>query len=125
MTNYSKEKGVKELLETNANPRIFMCRYAASGKLLPPNCNLFKTSITNQGIGYSFNVANFWDIFSHTKYTNLFAKIMRPKGYKTKASKEEFYLQNENDQWAYPEEGIISPIRSGPSSRLEVGWHKH
>ena len=126
LTTYIRENGAKKLMESNTNPRIFMCRYAGEGKLLPQNCNLFHTSLTNQGIGYSFNIANFWDIFSHTRYTNLFAKIMRPKGYKTKPSKEEFYLKNEDDQWAYPENGIISPIRSGPTSRLEVCWyHQH
>ena len=124
LTTYIKENGVKKLMETNTNPRIFMCRYSGVDKLLPPNCNLFHMSLTNQGMGYSFNVANFWDIFSHTKYTNMFAKIMRPKGYNTKASKEEFYLKNEDDQWAYPERGIISPIRSGPTSRLEVSWYQ-
>ena len=39
--------------------------------------NIYYFGITNEGIGYTFNNANFWDIFARTNYTKLFAKIMR------------------------------------------------
>lgn len=120
LTRFINKPGVRQLMETNTNPRIFMCKFAKKGLLLPRQCNLFHISLTNQGIGYSFNMANYWDIFTHSRFTDLFAKIMRPKGYKTKPSEEKYYVESEDDHWPYPDEGIISPMHSGPSNSLEV-----
>ena len=80
LTKFSSLK--KDLMEVNINPRVFMCKYAGiTESFTPSGCNLFYTSMTNEGFGYSFNKANFWDIFERTAFTELYAKIMRPKGY--------------------------------------------
>ena len=42
----------KYLMESNTNPRVFMCQYAGKPEILSPwNCNLFHASMTNEGIG--------------------------------------------------------------------------
>ena len=71
-------------MEYNPNPRILMCKYEGGRSEMlpsPKKCQSFHLSITNDGIGYTFNNANFWDIFSRTNYTELYAKIMTPKGF--------------------------------------------
>ena len=71
-------------MEYNQNPRVLMCHYLEGKPLdvmIPEDCQAFKLSITTEGIGYTFNNANFWDMFTITNYTSLFAKIMTPKGF--------------------------------------------
>ena len=108
----------RNLMEYNENPRILMCQYG-EGKpvkiMVPKDCQAFHTSMTNSGIGYTFNNANFWDIFTKTNYTNLFAKIMRPKGFDEKPSDTKV----ENEYSMYPK-NITFPKHSGPFYGLQV-----
>lgn len=118
LTSHTKMGHVGNLMETNYNPRVWMCSYAGNPKLSPKYCNLFRNSMTNDGIGYTFNNANFWDIFSKTNYTKTFAKIMQPKGYKEKRYNLDY--DESDDQWVYPKKGIKFPLQSGPSGGLQV-----
>ena len=66
------------------NPKIPICAYDG----IPENprltnCRLFSRSISNEGLGYTFNGANFWDLYNETLYTRIFADIMFPKGSKS------------------------------------------
>ena len=116
MSKYRKTYKYKKLMDINPNPRVFMCNYASKEKLSPGVCNLFHIAPTNEGIGYTFNNANFWDIFSIGYYTNLFAKIFKPKGYHVEQSiREEGKL--------YPKSGIQFPLQSGLANGLEVSTY--
>ena len=82
--NLTKHEKDRRLMEYNPNPRVLMCQYAggSSDEKPPPfDCDLFHISMTNNGIGYTFNNVNFWDMFSKTTYTEMFSKIMTPKGF--------------------------------------------
>ena len=82
--NLTKFEKQRPLMECNPNPRVLMCQYAggiSNQVLRPGDCDLFHVSMTNNGIGYTFNNVNFWDMFSKTTYTNLFSKIITPKGF--------------------------------------------
>ena len=61
--------------------------------------------MTSDGIGYTFNNANFWDIFRKTKFTKLFAKIMRPKGFDKEPSPHEVDENDHNPHLPYPTNG--------------------
>ena len=78
MTKFESRKQ-RNLLEYNPNPRILMCHYAKDSSIndmmVPKDCQSFHLSMTTQGIGYTFNNANFWDIFAKTNYTKLFGKV--------------------------------------------------
>ena len=103
------------LMETNYNPRVFMCQYDGQPKHLDPKlCNLFYSSMTNEGFGYSFNMVNFWDIFKETSFTQLYSKIMRPKGYNTLPA------PIESRRWVYPGTNLFFPDFSGPAYGLTV-----
>ena len=108
----------RNLMEYNQNPRIFMCQYQ-EGKpvdiMVPKDCQAFYTSMTTAGIGYTFNNANFWDIFTKNNYTNLFAKIMRPKGFEEEA----LDINIDNEYSIYPK-NITFPKNSGPFYDLQV-----
>ena len=119
LTGLRNDKDLFKLMETNLNPRVWLCDYAGEYNIFnPQSCNLFRTSMTNDGFGYTFNNANFWDIYSRTNYTETFAKIMQPKGLKEDKFQQNF---DENDeQWVYPKNGIRFPFISGPSGKLEV-----
>ena len=105
-------------MEYNKNPRILMCQYG-EGKpvkiMVPKDCQAFHTSMTNAGIGYTFNNANFWDIFTKTNYTNLFAKIMRPKGFDEEPSDIKV-----EDEYSMYSKNITFPKNSGPFYGLQV-----
>ena len=113
LSNHKSNKDLYKLMERNVNPRILKCQYAGKGRLWPEYCNLFHFSMTNDGFGYTFNNANFWDIFTQTNYTETYANIMRPKGFK-----EDQSIQSFDD--IYPSKGIRFPLLSGPSGRLQV-----
>ena len=115
MTKFESRKQ-RNVMEYNPNPRILMCHYAKDTSIdmiVPKDCQSFHLSMTTQGIGYTFNNANFWDIFAKTNYTKLFAKVMRPKGFNKKPSPE-------NQTAIYPFQDIHFPLKSGPSYGLQV-----
>ena len=120
--NLTKFPNLKEdLMEVNINPRIFMCQYAGMPKYLIPNaCNSFYSSMTNEGFGYSFNKANFWDIFERTTFTELYAKVMRPKGHNSVPSPIDFDDDDPTQRWVYPMDDIFFPELSGPDYGLTV-----
>ena len=68
----------------NSYAMVLMCPFgnlrAKSISQEMPFCDKISPSFTNEGIGYSFNNANFWDMFINTSYAKTFASIMRPKG---------------------------------------------
>ena len=65
-----------QLLGTNQNARVLMCKYLGEvDHFSPSKCKLFHRSITTEGIGYTFNNANFWNIYSDTEYNVKFASI--------------------------------------------------
>ena len=113
----------RNLMEYNENPRILMCQYG-EGKpvkiMVPKDCQAFHTSMTNSGIGYTFNNANFWDIFTKTNYTNLFAKIMRPKGFDEEPSDIKV-----EDEYSMYSKNITFPKNSGPFYGLKVKIKVH
>ena len=65
--------------------------------------------MTNEGFGYSFNMANFWDIFSKISFNRVFADIMRPKGYDQEPSPSELDENDETQRWVYPKFGVEFP----------------
>ena len=112
---------MRNLIASNTNARIFMCQYAGKPKTLSPsNCNIFYRSITNEGFGYSFNKANFWDIFSKTDYNMKFAEILRPKGFNESASPSPMDEEDDSQRWVYPRNGVLFPETSGPDYGLTV-----
>ena len=95
---------IKFPMTSNSDARIFLCKYAGKPKLWNPwSCDLFFRSITNEGFGYSFNMANFWDIYSNTPFNQKFSHIMRPKGH------NESVMTIDDDTGIYPKEGILYP----------------
>ena len=116
----------RNLMEVNLNPRIYMCQFAGQPKTKSPsNCDMFHPSLTNAGIGYSFNKANFWDIFSQHPYTNLHAKIYRPKGFNWPSSVNDYDENDQTQRWVYPRDNISFPETSGPAYGLEVSTSCH
>jgi hypothetical protein len=98
----------------NYNPRIFMCKYAGvPAEMKPHLCHLFHRSPTDEGIGYSFYDANFWDVYSKSEYNEIYASIMFPKGYNKSASPA-------NMEEVYPTEGILFPETSEPAYGLKL-----
>ena len=112
-TRYPRTKRF-HLTEVNLNPMVYSCNYAERAKSLNNNCTLFHLSLTNDGMGYTFNNANFRDMYSTTSYMDLFSKIMRPKEYKRTRVE-----QIDKDGLTYPK-GIEFTQGSGPTSGLEV-----
>ena len=111
----------RNLMEVNLNPRIYMCQFAGNPISMSPSyCDMFHPSLTNAGIGYSFNKANFWDIFSEHNYTKLHAKIYRPKGFNWPSSVNEYDENDQNQRWVYPRDNISFPETSGPAYGLIV-----
>ena len=106
------------MIGRNLNPRVFMCQYAREPKVMNTyNCDLFQVSLTNGGLGYTFNQADFWDQHSSTWYTEEFAKIYKPKGVK----KSNF--DNGADMkggWRNSTDNIYYPVQSGPENGLTV-----
>ena len=112
--NYANVTNIAPLetafMTSNPNARVFLCKYAAKMETLDPqNCDLFFRSITNEGFGYSFNMANFWDIFSDTFFNRNFSHIMRPKGYDQTPSPAAMEENEDSQSWIYPKQGIHFP----------------
>ena len=103
------------LIKENYNPRLFMCQYAREPEDMHwDNCDLFQVSLTNGGLGYTFNQADFWNIYFPTKYTKEFAKIYLPKGFKSSNSNDNI------DEWSNSKDNIFYPVQSGPENGLTV-----
>ena len=102
---------ISPLVTSNSDARIFLCQYAGIPEQMSPStCDIFFRSITNQGFGYSFNMANFWDIFSKMNYFNKkFSKIMRPKGHDQPSSPMEIDEDDDSQRWVYPKKGVLFP----------------
>lgn len=63
----------------NFNNFIPLCQYAGQPEEMKfENCNLFKRSISNLGLSFSFNTDNFWNIYQSNKYNSIFENIMFP-----------------------------------------------
>ena len=104
----------------NYNPKIPICQY--SGKPQYPtksNCKLFSRSITNEGLGYTFNGANYWCLYHETPYAKAFSNIMYPKeGQHYKDCSLRDGLVD-----AYIDAGARLPESSGPSYGLTIALH--
>ncbi|XP_059089063.1 uncharacterized protein LOC131885143 [Tigriopus californicus] len=63
------------------NPRVFGCQWQGQPEDLDDisRCNLFHRHFTNAGVGYTFNQANFEDMFIPSPYMKLFQKVMNPR----------------------------------------------
>ena len=124
LTKFESRKQ-RNLMEYNSNPRILMCQYPEGKQVddnVPKDCQSFHVSITSEGIGYTFNNANFWDTFRELNYTKLFSKIMRPKGFKKQPSLPYGTDENDmNDRWMYPK-NISFPVKSGHLHGLKVSY---
>ncbi|XP_059083938.1 uncharacterized protein LOC131881175 [Tigriopus californicus] len=84
------------------NPRIFGCQWLgqpSEEKIF--SCNLFHRLFTNAGMGYTFNSADYEDLFLDTSYLNMFKKIMNSKG-------------------KSHEKPILSVDRPGPQNTLKI-----
>ena len=111
------------LMERNPNPRILKCSYATREYPSQDKCNMFYNSLTNDGFAYTFNNADFWDMYLDSHYSNLFSKIMRPKGYEKENQLNHDTSEDYTDDgidWVYPKEGILFPEKSGPTNGLLV-----
>ena len=70
----------KYLLEKNLDARVPICKYTNVHHWKDKfKCEEFKWSLTNTGFGITFNAADFWGIYRHTKYLKIFSDKMRPK----------------------------------------------
>ena len=104
----------KDFMETNKNSRVIMCQYGRIPKVMnPSNCDLFHVTLTNEGFGYSFNQADFWDIFSSTPYTKEYAKIYQPKEFTRSTNMK-------NHPWINSQNNILYPFQAGPENGLTV-----
>ena len=101
-------------MDLNWNSRIIMCQYAEPYLYFTSVCELFHMSLTNRGIGYTFNQADFWDLHTSTWYTKQFAKIYRPKGFQKYDSEK---IINSKDG---SKNNIFYPVQSGPENGLTV-----
>ena len=121
LTSFRSKEKYRQLMDITPNPRVFICSYMQQERLLPPFCNLFHASITDNGIGFTFNNVNFWDMFSSTEFTKNFAEIWRPKGFNEEPSRslDNFGLLDDYS-WVYPNKGIEFPFQSGSSGELMV-----
>ena len=80
-----KEELTERFLKKNPNARVYACNYAGEN---PPSTSAFKESmscphfhrsITTNGFGISFNVADFWSIYKESPFTKTFVEVMKPK----------------------------------------------
>ena len=104
----------------NYNPIIPVCRYGGNPQYpKKTNCTLFSRSITNEGLGYNFNGANFWSLFQETSYTNVFSRIMHPQGGKGLRG-----VPDTDDLIGqYVDAGVRLPESSGSSFGLTIALH--
>ena len=104
----------------NYNPKIPFCQYSGNPKYpKKTDCALFSRSITNEGLGYNFNGANFWSLFQETPYTDAFSKIMNPyggQGLRGGSVRDDMI-------GAYIDAGVRLPKSNGPSYGLNIALH--
>ena len=82
----------------NFNNLIPLCQYAGSPEEMGfANCDLFRRSISNLGLSFSFNADKFWRIYQKSEYNKLFEQVMAPN----------------------TEQAIIFPASSGPEYGLK------
>ena len=63
----------------NFNNLIPLCQYEGSPEDMGfSNCDLFRRSISNLGLSFSFNADKFWRIFKKSEYNKLFERVMAP-----------------------------------------------
>ena len=63
----------------NFNNLIPLCQYAGSPEEMGfANCGLFRRSISNLGLSFSFNADKFWRIYQKSEYNKLFERVMAP-----------------------------------------------
>ena len=66
-------------MRRNFNSLIPLCQYAGSPEEMGfANCNLFRRSISNLGMSFSFNAEKFWQVYRKTDYNKLFERVMAP-----------------------------------------------
>ena len=122
----SKYRYLNKKMNQNWNPRIFMCQYGRQPIEMSVDGNLqcdpdlFHTSMTNGGFGYTFNQADYWDLYSSTWYTKEFAKIYRPKGFQKYDSEINLNRKEIKDGWIHLKNNIFYPVQSGPENGLTV-----
>ncbi len=112
-----------EYVRSNFNPLVMMCRYAGQPETMTmTGCDLFRRSITNEGIGYTFNQAKFWDTYKDNDYNQMFARVMFPKGYNESGTHDSNIdgsgVEDDSQRWVYPQEGVLFPETSGPAYGL-------
>ena len=101
----------------NSNPKIPLCQYSGNPEYPSiTKCDLFSRSITNEGLGYTFNGPNFWAMHAETPYTRIFSDIMYPK--KGNDSKTDYIKEGLIDP--YTDADIEFPETSGPSYGLSI-----
>ena len=106
----------KVFMDSNWNPRVIKCQYAKNvGGSFAEGCELFQVSLTNRGLGYSFNQADFWNQYISTWYTRDFFNIYKPKGFKNSDNH-----RDGRDGWRNYKDNIFYPIQSGPNYGLTV-----
>ena len=99
----------------NRNSRIPLCKYAGNPRVFDERkCKLFYNSLTDEGIGYTFNNVNFWNFFKKYNYSETFAEIMQPKGYTTaELDQNQLY------------DGVSIPMSNGPAYGMEAVIESH
>ncbi len=109
-------KKAQKYWSMNSNPIVLMGQYAGVPRDMTPSyIDLLRRSYTNDGIGYTFNQANFWNNHKDTEFNKLFADIMNPRGRDKKTTP---YL-NADDISIYPD-GILFPENSGTEFGLTL-----
>ena len=119
---YSNISSIPELrsnlMKTNKNSRVFICDFEGDEtKTLidPKQCKLFHRSFTSQGMGFTFNQADFWSLMKETKFTRTFAKILTPKGHSNKSKSN---INQDHSSNLYEKSGITFPKRNGQNGEL-------
>ena len=63
----------------NFNNYIPLCQYAGDPEEMTfENCDLFRRSMSNMGLSFSFNTNKYWNIYQRNNYNELFNRIMYP-----------------------------------------------
>ena len=105
----------QDFMDLNWNPRIFGCQYSDPYFNFDTGCELFHLSLTNRGIGYTFNQADFFDQYISNWYTKEFSKIFKPKGIKYFDKHPDGKHKSRNSK-----SNIFYPVMSGPKYGLTV-----
>ena len=104
----------------NYNPKIPICQYLGNPtNPMKTDCTLFSRSVTNEGLGYTFNGANFWSLYRETPYTEIFSKIMYPQGGQGLRG----VSLRDDLMGTYTDAGVKLTESSGPSYGLTIALH--